>query len=208
MNLLKQIRDEIIDDSNNVSTILRKARVLASLLKNKEFEKWVLSELNGYSESDKEIPKYRVLQVNSIGDFSGPLGSGAKNMPIPTFNLPDYVKEFADETSIIQGIKSIETLVEGDSDSLVLNWPPEYIAVCQSKIYDQMNLYYARKVIGKNSMIQILDTVRNKLLDFVLELKGKNPEVVSEEEINNIPENDVQTAYEAHISGSYDSSQS
>lgn len=207
MDILKEIRNEIIDESVSISSILRKARVLASLLKDKNFEKWVLSELNGYDEEDKDIPNYRILNVDSTGDFSGPFGSGAKNMPIPTFNLPDYVREFTNDTKITQGVKSIETLAQSDSNTLVLNWPPEYIAVCQSKIYERMNLYSARKVIGRSEMVQILDTIRNRLLDFILELQTKNPKINSEELIPTIPTKDIKLAFESHISGSYNSTQ-
>lgn len=207
MNILKEIRDEIINDSVSLSSILRKARVLASLLKHKEFEKWVQSELNGYAQDDPTLPEYRKLYAESIGDFSGPFGSGGKNLPIPTLSLPDYVQKFANDTVIIQGVKSIESLVEkGNSDSLVINWPADLIAVCQSKIYQHMNLYAARKSLSKSQFEQILDTIRNKLLDFILELIEKNPAVDKEEEINQIPTKQVDTAFESHISGSYKSS--
>lgn len=207
MNILKEIRDEIINESVSLSSILRKARVLASLLKHSDFEKWVLSELNGYNQDDPSIPDYRKLYVESIGDFSGPFGSGGRNLPIPTLNLPDYIQKFANETNIIQGIKSIESLVEnGKSDSLVINWPADLIAVCQSKIYQHMNLYSARKVLSKSQFEQILDTVRNKLLDFILELIEKNPDIDDEEKINKISSKQVNSAFESHISGSYNSS--
>ena len=141
-----------------------------------------------------------------MGDFSGAFGSGLRNINFPTFNLPEYIQKFANETKIIQGVKAIESLVKGESNELVMNWPPEYTVVCQSKIYTGMTLYYARKVIAKNSMIQILDTIRNKLLDFILDLHKNNPNIDSEDTINKIPRKEINTAYKSHISGSYDSS--
>lgn len=206
MNILKEIRDEIINDSISLSSILRKARVLASLLKHKEFEKWVQSELNGYKQDDPDLPEYRKLYAESVGDFSGPFQSGGRNMPIPTLNLPEYVQKFANDTAIIQGVKSIESLVaKGNSDTILVNWPADMIALCQSKIYQHMNLYAARKTLSKNQFEQILDTIRNKLLDFILELIEKNPSIDKEEKIDQIPTKQVESAFESHISGSYNS---
>jgi len=208
MNILKEIRDEIINDSVSLSSILRKARVLASLLTHQEFEKWVQSELNGYKQDDPALPEYRKIYAESIGDFSGPFGSGGQNIPIPTLNLPDYVQKFASETNIVQGVKSIESLVNnGKNKSLVINWPANMIAVCQNKIYQHRNLYAARKTLSKSQFEQILDTVRNKLLDFILELIEKNPDIDKEEKINQISMKHVNSAFESHISGSYNSSE-
>lgn len=205
MNLLKEIRDEIISDTISLSTILRKARVLASLLKNDGFLKWVLSELNGYQEI-KNVPRYRKLNVPSTGNFSGPFGSNASNLPIPTFNLPDSVKKFVEVTYIMEGVKALESLVESKEKHVVINWDPDMIALCQSKIYDNMNLYSACKRFGINSVVQILDSIRNKLLEFILQLLEQNPTINSEDEIKKIPEEKVNSAFESHLSGSYASS--
>src|SRR5665213_2227657 len=60
MTLLREIQAAATDPTVDVSTLLRKAKILAARLKNPEFEAWVDNELNGY-EDRKAVPLYRVL---------------------------------------------------------------------------------------------------------------------------------------------------
>lgn len=205
MDLLREIRNDIINDNVSISSVLRKARVLSSILKHKDFIEWIESELNGYADDDSNLPKYRIIYAESYGHFSGPFGKSGKNIPIPTLNLPDYVQEFTDVTRIVSGVKSLESVIKDREGRLVINWPANYIAACQTKIYQNMNLIGAWKSIGSCQIEQILDTIRNKLLNFVLNLQESYPESDTEDKISKIPQKDVNSIFNAHISGSYDS---
>ena len=62
MTLLRELQRDATDPNVDITTLLRKARVLAARLNNAEFESWIKHELNEYPyESD--LPEYRVLSV-------------------------------------------------------------------------------------------------------------------------------------------------
>ena len=61
--MIKDIINKIIQDLGDdrpIKGILLKAQIVASQLNNKEFEEWIKSEQNGYSDA-KNLPDYRVL---------------------------------------------------------------------------------------------------------------------------------------------------
>ena len=61
--MIKDIIDKIIQDLGDdkpIKGILLKTQIVASQLNNKEFEEWIKSEQNGYSDA-KNLPDYRVL---------------------------------------------------------------------------------------------------------------------------------------------------
>ena len=47
-SLVAQLQKEVVDSGVPISDILRKAKILASQLKNKEFKRWIDAELKGY----------------------------------------------------------------------------------------------------------------------------------------------------------------
>ena len=56
--MIKDIIDKIIQDLGDdkpIKGILLKAQIVASQLNNKEFEEWIKSEQNGYSDA-KNLP--------------------------------------------------------------------------------------------------------------------------------------------------------
>jgi hypothetical protein len=47
MTLLRELQRDALDPSVDITTVLRKARVLAARLNNAEFVAWIQHELNG-----------------------------------------------------------------------------------------------------------------------------------------------------------------
>lgn len=115
MSIIQELQDDIVDSKTNLSSILRRAKVLAYDLKNEEFKKWVDNELNGYS-NEKEIPDYRKTLAYNFGDFIDSFGRQVKNAPIPTLNLPEPIKKFADDLIFYNGVRALESLIEDNSD--------------------------------------------------------------------------------------------
>ena len=63
MSLLKEIQDLAVEPSVELSTLLRKCKILAARLGNPEFKVWVEFELNGYPD-ELTIPSYRVFPTD------------------------------------------------------------------------------------------------------------------------------------------------
>jgi hypothetical protein len=70
MSLLREIQSAATGSSTEISTVLRKAKILAARLRNPEFEHWVDRELNGYDRDCSDLPPYRSLHVVVEGNLS------------------------------------------------------------------------------------------------------------------------------------------
>jgi hypothetical protein len=173
MSLLRQIQDAAIDSSVDLPTLLRKCKVLAVRLGNDDLKRWIDSELSGYTQKDK-LPEYRVLKVNSKGHFSGSFGSGLRNADIPLSCIDKDLRESLGHTYLMQPIAAIASLVKSESGTLQEPWNPDVVAHFGQKIYEQMHCMQAWKVIPASSLVAALDTVRTRVLNFVLEIETQN----------------------------------
>jgi len=66
------------------------------------------------------------------------------------------------------------------------------IAIISDKIYLGYNCVSAWKSLSRGQVEQVLETVRNRLLDFVIELQERHPEIgESEDTISKVPKEQV-----------------
>ena len=190
MELLTEIQRDAVNQDVDVSTLLRKCKILAKRLNHEAFSRWVESELNGYSSKD-EVPKYRVLVVQSFGTFHGPWGSGIKNIAIPDITLPEALRDIARRAFLQSGISTYESLVKGsEKKTLMANWPPNVLGIHGDKIMEDMVCVAAWQEVGANQIHGVIDTVRTRILSFVLELEKQVPDVGEVPSIENPISND------------------
>ena len=202
MSLLRDIQDAAIDSNIELAVLLRKCKVLAARLGNPEFKKWVESELNGYDDI-KNLPAYRILKVNSKGHFSGPFQSGLRNADIPLFCIDKQFHKNLSHSYLIQPIAAIASLVENASGgSLKEPWNPDLVAYVGENIYEGMNCMQAWKVIPVSGFVAALDTVRNRILNFVLEIEAESPDA-GEAPVNSspVPQEKVHQIFNTYITG-------
>ena len=180
MSLLDQICSDLVNESASLSNTLRKAKILASAIGLPEFRDWVDSELGGYPDKEK-VPSYRRFRPTNLGTFSGPFQSGVKNMVLPTYNLPDVVKDFAENQIFSHGVGELEAQA---ADSHQWKWPQEMVMLARDAIPMQggMVLIDAYQPIPAHIISGILDQVKTKLLDFVLGLQERN---ITSEDLDN-----------------------
>jgi len=204
MSLLREIQREAISPTNKVSDLLRKCKILAYRLGNEDFKNWVDSELNGY-ESLEDLPSYRVYNnVASKGHFSGAFGSGMKNADIPSNCFPRKIRKNLTTVSLIAPIAEIESLVRGTkkSDMLQQPWDANFVAMFRGRIYENMVCVQAWKVIPSTKLEGIIDIVKTKILNFVLEIEVINPDA-GEARLNSdpIPQEIVSQIFNIEING-------
>jgi hypothetical protein len=203
MDLVNQIRDDILDPEVSLSVALRKAKVLASMLQDAEFKEWVNSELNGYIDED-EVPEYRIVPVQIIGTFSGPFGSGAKNVTVPVWKMGEGFQKRFGRAVLTSGVKELESMADSDDGTLHHRWPGEAVALWNREYDAEMNLVGASSQFSTSSIEGILDTTRNRLLDFILELTEIDPNIKdSEEAISDLPKEEVRNVFNYTIYGSH-----
>ena len=175
MNLIDEIRTDLVKESANLSSTLRKAKVLASEIGLPELREWVDFELGGYPDRDK-VPSYRKFHPTNYGTFSGPFGSRVRNVVLPTDVLHDPVKEFAENLTLSDGVGALEGMLADKSGPFQNKWPQEYVMQAQEDI--QMSgskvLIDAHQPLPYYLISGILDNVKNKLLDFILGLQQNN----------------------------------
>ncbi|MCX6010844.1 MAG: hypothetical protein NT134_01025 [Chloroflexi bacterium] len=177
MSLLREIQGAAIDANVDISVVLRKCKVLAARLGNEEFKLWVERELNGYT-SKEDVPDYRILQVESFGFFGGIAGSSMNNAPIPPSAIPEKWKEFITTQYFTEPISFYTHLIKNHSgsDTIKIAWPADLIAYVGNEIYEHMHCVSAWKVISCSAIAALIDTVRNKVLSFVLEIEAEAPD--------------------------------
>lgn len=202
MSLLREIQDAAISSEVELTTLLRKCKVLSARLGNDDFKKWVDNELDGYKNVD-DLPEYRILDVNSKGHFAGAFGSAMNNADIPMSCIPEEFRDVLSKSSMRMAIAPLEALVsKSDSGSAKEPWNPDLVAHVGQDIYEGMNCMQAWKVIPIPSIIATLDAVRNKILSFVLEIEAEAPDA-GEAAINSSPvaQEKVHQIFNTYISG-------
>lgn len=174
-NLLDEIIELATDNKQPLTVVLRKCLVLAHQLKNERLKAWANQELNGY-DSAESVPEYRIVPARATGDFSGPFQSGLRNWLIPPAVLEKEHRHFAEVVHLTQAISAYEDVASRADDGVIqYDWPANLVLYYQTRIRftQRMALNYARQTISKQSIIELVDTIRNRTLNLALELQAE-----------------------------------
>lgn len=168
MKLIDDIRDDLVTESASLSNTLRKAKILAHHLGLSELRQWADSELSGYEDRD-QTPEYRRFRPNNLGTFFGPFGSQVKNQLLPTNNLPEPLKSFAENLILQQSVKHLEAMMS--QESARFPWPAEFVEFARKHIViEGMQLVEAHQPVPNSVFSEVVDSVKTRLLDFVLDI--------------------------------------
>jgi hypothetical protein len=176
MTLLREIQDVAVNADVDLTVVLRKCRISATRLGYPDFKDWVDRELAGYKDKSK-LPDYRIIPgAGAFGTFSGPFGSGIKNAPIPSIYLPEGFEDYARKVYLHEGISSyILLLANSNGSSPCIHWPADLVLLVGQELDSNYNLISAWQTLSLGSIANVLDTVRNRILNFVLELESEAP---------------------------------
>lgn len=201
MTLLRDIQNSAINSDVRLSDLLRKCKGLATRLQNVEFNVWIDSELNGY-QSKNDLPPYRITGCTAKGNLGGPFGAEMRNITIPASCLPEKVRNWAECVYLVQPISSLEELAKTEGDNLLCEWPGDLIASVANKIYSGYSLYAAWMNVPKGAIVAIIDTVRNRILNFALEIEKAAPDAgEAPPDSKPIPEDKVSQVFNTYIAG-------
>jgi hypothetical protein len=177
MGLLTDIQNAAVDSSTPITDLLRRCLILASKLKSEELRTWAEAELNGYP-TGAEVPDYRVLATpHAVGTFFGP-GRVVQNVPIPIFTAKGIPSELAERLAwlnVRDPIASLATI--DDAKGLERPWDGDVVAAIGSRIMEHHRLMQAHNTISPGALPAIVDTVRTRVLQFVLKLAEEFPDV-------------------------------
>jgi hypothetical protein len=177
MGLLREIQDEVIDTDRPLASVVRKARVLAAELDNEPLRQWATHELNGYPD-EAALPPYRALRpVPVLGTFAGPFGQRVENMPIPPQAVDERLRDsLLFNFAFIEPIASYEEGLRANQSDLKAPWPAEALVVARPRVLEAMECMTAWRMLPRGLIVGVVDGVRNRLLEFVLELKREAPD--------------------------------
>lgn len=166
MGLVRELPHDALSADVPVSTLLRKALVVATKLSVKDFEVWIIQELKGYDPSCPDsIPKYRQLscRMRALNPFYGWqdvlfLGKG------------ESMKGF-DSCPSVQSVPEIEHLFDGGKSATALLEMPlstEARAALTGAMEVPMPV---TRFVSQAEVRGILDAVRDAILNWSLRLE-------------------------------------
>lgn len=177
MSLLEEIQQAAVDGNQDLGTVLRKCKLLAARLGSKPLEDWLLWESNGYPKG-VPVPDYRIWQLTLKGHFAGPFGSAYNNAPIPLACLPEAARksyEFYENRESIAAIETVLSRAKDKPGSLNVN-TGDLAMVLGMKVYKNMNCVQAWAEVENGRLVEVLNSVRNKILDFSVAIWKEAPE--------------------------------
>lgn len=149
---------KVQNTSISVSTLLREAKLLAKELDLTDVPLWVNLELNGYREADVE-PEYREIrgQMKAWNPYYG---------WVPVMHKTTEVEDKLCVRTTRQSIDEIEELLKSDSQSFEMPYD-DAIAhqLIQGTLKPKVSLF-----IGRTSLTKIVESVRNNLFDWAMNL--------------------------------------
>ena len=173
MNLLEQIGIDLIDQPSQLTNTLRKAQMLAHQLNVPELGDWVKLELEGYQNDD--VPEYRHLQLPVYGTFPGPMGLGTQTVNISS-KLPQQIRDNVQDLPVTYKIAVLEELMASNETESHRTLAEELTDILRQALAmdERTMLIESYQEVPHVFFAGILDSVRNRLLSFVLDLQDMN----------------------------------
>ncbi len=178
VSLLDEIQATAVDSTHPLSDLLRKCQVLAARLRHQPFKEWVSHELNGYPD-ETPLPRYRgPFQGEVKADLLGFMGASAKNVGVPLTNIPEEIREEFRSLNFYQGVGMLESLIADANrtgeTALKSMYSSELAAM--TPVWQNYQAIAMWVEVPVASVAGILDQVRSRALEFVLEIETENPE--------------------------------
>ena len=176
MSLLREIENGSTDATVDISTILRKAKILAARLKNQDLADWLERELNGYPDK-VDVPDYRMAGGPVYGEFALPFQQ-LGTQQIPASVLPPNLRHWAEKVRLREPIATYSALLARSSlkGGLQVPWPTDMARLYGSKAYENVLCLKAWIALDSSALAGMLDSVRNRLLSFTLAIERENPD--------------------------------
>jgi hypothetical protein len=197
MKLLDEIIEGAVSDTQPIGTVLRKCLVLERQVKNEKFRIWLNNELDGYDNVD-ELPDYRIVNSISRGFFVGYAGSQINDQPLALHVMEEKHRKLVDKVRLAQPAASYEGRPDKSADGS-LPWPPSLTTKYQKKFIENFVLNRAWQEVPGSCMVGLVETVRNRVLRFALDIKDQLGE--DQESVAQLPAETVEKSVINNIYG-------
>lgn len=139
---------------------------------------WANKELDGYEGTNgDDLPTYRIIHAHAHGDFFAPTRYQAplRDFPIAPIALEEPHRKFARLVYLFEGVGAYEHVMQNRDTGgrLIFEWPANLMAYYQRKpiVQGGFVLTKAWQEIPSNAVAHLLDTVRTRTLNMVVEIK-------------------------------------
>ncbi|TWV14341.1 hypothetical protein FQ707_04115 [Bacteroidaceae bacterium HV4-6-C5C] len=171
---IKELIESCIADLMNnqpLSTIFLKVQTVSFCLKNDQFKKWFYNERNGY-QSAKDLPNYRKTVCQVFGDLNNPFKGIYTNYHIPVDQIKnETVRELLINCSFCESIIELESIATSDDEGSIRKYVPGIIYGEIQKLFSSGHYLDAVwQTVSRSTIVQIVESVKSKLLQFFLEM--------------------------------------
>ena len=158
---LQELKNDAARSEIKLSELLRRAKLILKDTDQKEFKDWFNKESDGYDEGEK-VPEYRMIHGE-------PRGWNPCSGWIPFIAGNPKTQELLSTRGSSQSIAELESLIENNETSVYLEMP--YPAEAQANFSKSVGLDTKFSLFISPSAIHgILNAVRNKLIDYLIEV--------------------------------------
>jgi hypothetical protein len=170
----------VLDDSVSLATLLRQVVVIGGRASSPELRAWATQELKGYTDSEVELPGYRMIYAPLKIDGRSPAWE-VKGQTITVLDLPDFARRhISEEAPVPFGVGKIEAMIaRADPDEPIKLGHFKAADLASHMTYERQdrgivvdNVYWAVHI---TALQDILDQVRTRLAEFVAELRSTMP---------------------------------
>lgn len=176
---LDRLEQDILDESIQTAKLLRLFIVIGGRAFSDPLRSWAMSELRGYDGPSESIPEYRIVGAPIQADSRSPYWQ-ARSETISALDLPEVARdEISQNLPVRFSVAKIQSLLGGrnPTEPIKISLPggPE---LCRLMSFHPdrhqrgvvvESLYWA---VHSSSLHDILEQVRNRLLEFTAELRA------------------------------------
>lgn len=161
-----ELQKELLDKDCDILQSLRKAHLIASKLNLKEFDAWILCELNGYKAEGENFPEYRQMKgtLKAKNPYRG---------WIPAVITDKNGENLFNTVPVFESVSALLDIEKKAKDGkFYYSYPPELsmkiAAYARTPAYMEIALFISTVYIT-----EAIDKVKNCLLEWTLELERK-----------------------------------
>lgn len=160
--LVAELQADALNKEIRVSDLLRKALVVSRKLAIHQIEEWLKRELNGYSDTD-DLPDYRTIQgeTKAFNPYRGWI-------PIDFRNHEQAA--FYSQCKTLQAIGELELLISRTDTRIHFPFSNKEAQLLMAGM--ELPLH-PTLFVSPTEILKILETVRNDVLEWALELEEK-----------------------------------
>ncbi|MCC1486763.1 hypothetical protein LB312_05750 [Bacillus tropicus] len=183
-----QLLKDTVSGKEKLENILLRLKIILSDLDNDLIMQWIQGELQGYEE-DAELPGYRKLKGNIVGNYILNGRAEISNSSVPLSHLVslDEIEKLRD-ISITDSVKTLEEILSSENkENFGSVIPASY---CHAISNVSIQIIGMRVKCPSNLLSKVVSNVKSKLVDVILELENQY-ENLDELDIKSQVEEDV-----------------